>query len=95
MNQKRPYKSDWKPEFLHEIEVSATGKTYRLVPGTWVSVTRRVGLIAGKYEFLYAERGKNGELLIQVEGPVSRERRRKMIRETDIKTVHIKTRPRD
>lgn len=95
MNQKKPYKSDWTPTFLHDIEVTSTGKTYRLLPGTWVSVNRRVGLIAGKYEFLYAERSKNGELLIQVEGPMSRERRRKMIRESDIKTVHVKTRPRD
>lgn len=94
MNQKRPYKSDWKPEFLHDIEVTSTGKNYKLVPGTWVSVIRRTGLMAGKYEFLYAERAKDGTLLIQVEGPVSRERRRKMIRESDIKQVHIKTRPR-
>lgn len=92
MNQKKPYKSDWTPEFLHEIEVSSTGKTYRITPGTWLSVNRRTGLIAGKYEFLYAERSKDGTLLIQVEGPVSRQRRRKIIRESDIKQVHVKTR---
>lgn len=94
MNQKKPYKSDWTPEFLHEFDVTATGKTYRLVPGMWVSVTRRPGLMAGQYEVLYAERTKDGTLLIQTEGPVSRARRRKLIRESDIKTVHIKTRPR-
>lgn len=93
MNQKKPYKSDWTPEFLKEVEVSSTGKNYRLVPGTWVSVIRRAGLMAGKYEFLYAERSKTGELLLQVEGPISRERRRKLIRESDIKTVHVKSRP--
>lgn len=93
MNQKKPYRSDWKPEFLREFEVASTGKTYKLQAGMWVSVTRRPGLMAGQYEVLYGERSKDGTLLIQVEGPLSRERRRKMIRETDIKTVHIKTRP--
>ena len=92
MNQKRPFKSDWTPEFLHEFDVASTGKTYRVSTGTWVSVIRRPGLMAGKYEVLYAERSKDGTLLIQVEGPVSRERRRKLIRESDIKAVHIKTR---
>ena len=94
MNQKRPFKSAWKPEFLHEVDITSTGKTYKLVPGMWVSVSRRPGLIAGKYEFLYAERTKEGVLLLQMEGPVARARRRKTIRETDIHTVHIKTRPR-
>ena len=64
MNQKRPYKSDWQPEFLKDFTVSATGKTYRVTPGTWVSVIRRTGLMAGKYEVLYAERSKDGTLLI-------------------------------
>jgi hypothetical protein len=50
--------------------------------------------MAGQYEILYAERGKDGVLLIQAEGPLSRARRRKIIRESDIKTVHVKTRPR-
>ena len=95
MNQKRPYKSDWRSHFLHEFDVTATGKTYRLVPGMWVSVSRRPGLIAGKYEVLYAERTADGTLLIQTEGPVSRARRRKVIRESDIKTIHVKTRPRE
>lgn len=94
MNQKKPYKSDWTPEFLHEFDITATGKTFRVCTGTWVSVSRRPGLIAGKYEILYAERTKDGTLLIQAEGPVSRDRRRKIIRESDIKTVHVKTRPR-
>jgi hypothetical protein len=94
MNQKKPFRTDWTPNFLHEFEVTSTGKTYKLVPGMWVSVSRRPGLIAGKYEILYAERTKEGVLLIQAEGPVSRARRRKTLRESDIHTVHIKTRPR-
>lgn len=93
MNQKKPYKSDWQPTILREFDITATGKTYRLVPGMWVSVTRRPGLIAGKYEIVYAERTKDGTLLITADGPVARERRRKTIRESDIKTVHVKTRP--
>jgi hypothetical protein len=93
MNQKRPYRSDWTPEFLHEFDVTATGKTYRLVPGMWVSVSRRPGLMAGQYEIRYAERTKDGTLLIQAEGPLSRARRIKTIRESDIQRVHIKTRP--
>ena len=56
MNQKRAYKCDWKPEFLYEVSVGSTGKKYTLTKGMWVSVSRRPGLIAGKYEFLYAER---------------------------------------
>lgn len=94
MNLKKPYRSDWTPEFLHEFEVTATGKTYRLVPGMRVSVIRRPGLMAGKYEIAYAERAKDGTLLITADGPVSRERRRKILRESDIKCVHVKTRPR-
>lgn len=94
VNQKKPYKSDWTPNFLHEVEVSATGKTFRLVPDTQVSVIRRPGLIAGRYRFLYGERSADGTLLLQVEGPVSRQPRRRIIRESDIKQVHVKTRPR-
>lgn len=94
MNQKKPYKSDWQPAFLHEVPVSSTGKTYVLTPGTQVSVIRKPGLIAGRYEFLYAERDQHGQLLIQVEGPIARNRRRRIIRESDIKTVHVKTRAR-
>ena len=93
MNQKRRFKSDWTPSILREFEVSSTGKTYRLQAGMWVSVTRRPGLMAGQYEVLYAERTADGTLLITADGPLSRERRRKTIRETDIKTVHVKTRP--
>ena len=95
MNVKKPFKSDWTPEFLHEVDVTSTGKTYRITKGTLLSVIRKPGLIAGKYEFLYAERSKDGTLLLTVEGPDSRvvaERRRKMIREADVKCVHIKTR---
>jgi hypothetical protein len=91
MNQKKTYKCDWKPEFLYEVTVSSTGKKYTLTKGMWVSVARRPGLIAGKYEFLYAEVTKDGVLLLQVTGPVSREHRVKTIRESDIKTVHLKT----
>lgn len=93
MNQKRPYKSDWKPEFLHEFDITATGKTFRVATGTWVSVTRRTGLMAGKYEINYGERAKDGTLLIQVTGPVGRTSQRyRIIRESDIKRVHISTR---
>lgn len=91
MNQKKTYKSDWKPDFLYEVTVSSTGKNYTLAKGMWVSVARRPGLIAGKYEFLYGERTLDGTLLLQVSGPISRERRVKTIRESDIKTVHLKT----
>jgi hypothetical protein len=94
MNQKKPFLTDWKPEFLHQFDITTTGKTFRVTKGTWVSVSRRPGLIAGKYEILYAERLDDGTLLIQAEGPVSRARRRKIIRESDIHTVHVKTRPR-
>lgn len=94
MNQKKPFLTDWKPEFLHQFDITTTGKTFRVTKGTWVSVSRRPGLIAGKYEILYAERLADGTLLIQAEGPVSRARRRKIIRESDIHTVHVKTRPR-
>lgn len=94
MNQKKPYKSDWTPEFLYEVEVTSTGKTYRLVPGMMVSVSRRPGLIAGRYEFVYAERCTDGTVLMQVKGPVTRALRIKTIRESDIKQVHVKTRPR-
>lgn len=93
MNQKRAYKSDWQPEFLHEFDITSTGKTYRVTKGTWVSVRRRPGLMAGQYEVAYAERTGDGTLLITADGPLSRDRRRKTLRESDIKTVHIKTRP--
>ena len=94
MNQKRPFRCDWKPDFLHEVSVSSTGKTYVLTPDTQVSVIRKPGLIAGRYKFLYAERAKDGTLLLNVEGPVSRRARRRIIRESDIRQVHISTRPR-
>lgn len=96
MNQKRTVKvaEDLKPVYLHEVKVTSGSKTYSLGKGQLISVIRRPGLIAGKWEFLYAERCKDGVLLLTVEGPVSRvvyERRRKVIRESDIRTVHIKT----
>lgn len=93
MNQKRPYRGGEQPEYLREFDVTSTGRTYRLTAGMWVSVTRRPGLMAGKYEIVYAERTKDGTLFITADGPVSRDRRRKTIRESDIKTVHLKTRP--
>ena len=94
LNVKKPYKSptgEPKPEFLHEVQVRSGSKTYTLTKGQLVSVGRRTGLIAGKYEFVYAEYTKRGELLLYVDGPTTRETRRKMIRESDIKTVHIRT----
>lgn len=94
MNQKRPYRGGEQPEFLHEFDITSTGKSYKVTKGMWVSVRRRPGLMAGQYEVVYAERSRDGVLLITADGPLSRERRRKVIRETDIKTVHIKTRPR-
>lgn len=94
MNQKKPYRGGCQPTFLHEFEVAATGKNYTVTKGMWVSVRRRPGLMAGQYEVIYAERASDGTLLITADGPLSRERRRKTIRESDIKTVHVKTRPR-
>jgi len=91
MNNKRAFKSNApKPVFLHEIKVMSGSKTYTLGKGQLVSVHRKPGLIAGKYEFVYAEES-GGDLAIHVEGPISRERRHKVIREADIKQVHIKT----
>lgn len=95
MNTKRKYKTDTKVEFLHEVDVESGSKTYRITKGTLLSVHRKPGLPAGKYEFLYAERAKDGTLLLTVDGRMSQaweDRRRRMIRETDIKQVHIKTR---
>jgi hypothetical protein len=96
MNQKRAYKSDGpKPEFLYEVDIVSGSKTYRITKHTQVSVHRKTGLPGGKYEFLYAERTKDGTLLLTVEGRMSQaweDRRRKVIREVDIKQVHIKTR---
>jgi hypothetical protein len=99
MNTKRKYRPAAgvkAPEFFHEFSVTRGSKTYQVTKGTLVSVIRKPGLIAGKYEVLYAE-VSNDTLLITVEGPDSRivsERRRKMIRESDIKTVHVSTRRR-
>lgn len=95
MNKKRAFKSSKPaPEFLHEIKVQSGSKTYTLAKGQLVSVHRRPGgLIAGKYEFCFAQQ-VNGELLINVEGPISRERRSKVIRVADIKQVHIRSQKR-
>lgn len=97
MNQKRPYKTDWHPAFLYEVDVESGSKTYAITRGTLLSVYRKPGLIAGKYEFLYAER-VNNVLLLHVEGPESSlvcNRRRKILRQADIRQVHIKTRNRE
>ncbi|ACH62426.1 hypothetical protein PLEIONE_238 [Mycobacterium phage Pleione] len=96
MNQKRAFKTDYKPEFLHHVIVRRGNRDMLLSKGTLLSVRRKPGLIAGKYAFLYAEHSKDGTLLLTVEGPDSRvvaDRRRKIIRESDIKVVHVSTRP--
>lgn len=93
MNQKKPYRGGTQPEYLHEFDITSTGKTYKVFKGTWVSVKRRPGLMAGQYEIIYGEYAADGTLFIVADGPLSRERRRKTIRESDVKTVHVKTRP--
>ena len=99
MNKKKAYRPDpgeTNPEYLREIDVASGSKTYRINRGTLLSVHRRPGLRGGKYAFLYAEKTNVlTEVLIHVEGPDSRivsQRYRKIIRESDIKTVHISTR---
>ena len=75
--------------YLHEVKV----KCRLLRKGMWVSVHPRINLSRGQYEFLYAEQ-VDGSLLLYVEGPLRRrpgDRRRKTLRESDIKTVHVKT----
>lgn len=96
MNIKTKYKSDWKPEFLHEVTVRPGSRDYVIGVGTLISVIRKPGLLAGKYIFRYAEYSRDGTLLLTVEGPESRivsQRRMKVIRESDIKCVHLATRP--
>ena len=98
MNIKRPYKSDWKPEFLHQVVVKRGLHDYLITVGTLMSVIRKPGLRAGKYEFKYAEYSRDGTLLMTVEGPDSalvHKRRMKVIRECDIKTLHLATRRRE
>lgn len=93
MNTKRPYRpgpGEVVPQYLHEVKVRSGSKTYTLAKGQHVSVGRRPGLIAGRYVFLYAEYAGE-DLLLYVEGPITRAARRKTIRESDIKTVHIRT----
>jgi hypothetical protein len=91
VNQKKKFKTDVpNPTYLHEVKVTSGSKTYTLRKGQLVSVHRRPGLIAGKYEFLYADQDSQGLRLV-VEGPVARERRYRSIRESDVKQVHIKT----
>lgn len=97
MNTKRKYRppADAKvPEYLHEFGIRSGSKIYPVTKGTLVSLIRKPGLYAGQYEVLYAE-CPNGTLMITVEGPVSRtvdKRYRKVIREADVKQVHVKTR---
>jgi hypothetical protein len=98
LNQKRPYKSDWEPEFHHQVVIKRGLHQYLISVGTLISVIRKPGLIAGKYAFRYAEYSKDGTLLMTVEGPDSRivsQRRMKVIRECDIKQVHLSTRRRE
>lgn len=90
MNKKQPYvplPGERVPEYLTEVRVRNGGKTFLLVAGQCVSVTRRVGLMAGRYTFKYAEYDGDS-LFLYVDGPIGRHRRRRMIRESDIKTVH-------
>ena len=98
MNKKRAFKSDVRIEYLHEVDIESGSKTYHINKHTQLSLVRAPGRPAGRYEFLYAERAKDGTLLLTVEGRMSQpweDRRRKVIREDAIKTVHIKTRVRD
>jgi hypothetical protein len=94
VNHKRPYRADEPvPQYLHEVQVDRGGKKHTLRKGMWVSVNRRPNLRAGQYEFVYAEQ-VSGTLLLYVEGPLSSrpaDRRRKTLRETDIKRIHLKT----
>lgn len=95
MNQKKPFKTDAPaPEYLHEVKIRSGSKTYTLRKGQWLSVHRRPGLIAGKYEFLYAQQDNAGLRLV-IEGPISRERRYRSIREADVKAIHVKTSARE
>lgn len=94
MNKKRAFKTDAKVEFLHDVEIKRGSRTYALSKGMLVSIHKKPGLPAGRYEFLYAERDKDDELLLTVEGRMSQaweDRRRRIIREADIRTVHLKT----
>ena len=87
MNQKRTVRSDYKPPLLHEVKVN--GST--LCKGMLLSVHRRPGLPGGKWVFLHAE--YLGDILqLTVEGPISREARRRWIRVEDVKTIHRKAR---
>jgi len=89
MNLKKPYRSDeLGPEYLHEVTV----KGRRLRKGMWVSVERGVNRLAGKYVFDYAERTREGVLLMYAEGPISRTRQRRVtLREEHIKRIHGQT----
>lgn len=98
MNLKRPYTSDWEPPYLYEVVILSGSRHYRVVKGMMLSVIRKPGLLPGRYEFRYAERTKSGTLLLTVEGPDSRivsQRRVKLIRESDIKQIHLGKRTRE
>jgi len=76
-------------KFLYEVKVNG----HNLKRGMLVSVHRKPGLPGGKWVFLCAE--YLGDVLqLTVEGPISREARRRWIRPEDIKTVHTKQRRR-
>lgn len=87
MNQKRSVRSDWKPSLLHEVRVNGS----ILRKGMLLSVHRRPGLPGGRWVFLHAEY-LGDTLQLTVEGPISREARRRWIRVEDIKTIHRKGR---
>ena len=91
MNHKEPFISDG-PTPIYQYHIVVNG--YWLHKGMLISVHRRPGLIGGKWEFVYAERLADGTVLIHIEGPLRHERRHKVIREADIKTVHVKSEPR-
>jgi hypothetical protein len=87
VNQKRAVRSDWESQLLHEVKVNGS----ILRKGMLLSVNRRPGLPGGKWVFLHAEH--LGDILqLTVEGPISREARRRWIRPEDIKTIHRKAR---
>lgn len=86
MNQKRAFKTDYKPEYLHavDIDVECRGRItgHRLVAGQVVEVYHRPNLPAGGYVFRYAER-VGDDLLLYVE----RYGKRKTIGAADVKKV--------
>ena len=96
MNQKHKFVTDApNPQYLHEVTIPVNGRRRLLRRGMLLSVNRRPNLPGGKWEFVYAEIVTTAQrdvmLMLHVEGPISRERRHKVIRVSDIKCVHIRT----